>query len=159
MIKEKSCGAVVYKIINNQIFFLIEKMQRGHFSIPKGHVENNETEIETATREIKEETNLEVIIDTNFREVISYSPYEGCIKDVVFFIAKAISDDVKNQEVEVNSIYFFKFDKAYKILTHKGDKDVLLKAYMYYLLNNMKKVILIGSPGFWKILFNKVFKR
>ena len=60
MKKEKSCGAVVYKIINNQIFFLIEKMQRGHFSIPKGHVENNETEIETALREIKEETNLEV---------------------------------------------------------------------------------------------------
>ena len=28
MIKEKSCGAVVYKIINNQYYFLIEKMKR-----------------------------------------------------------------------------------------------------------------------------------
>ena len=41
MIKEKSCGAVVYKIIYNKIFFLIEKMKRGHFSLPKGHVEDN----------------------------------------------------------------------------------------------------------------------
>ena len=107
MIKEKSCGAVIYKIIDNQVYFLVEKMQRGHYALTKGHVENNETEVETATREIKEETNLDLIIDTNFREVISYSPYEGCIKDVVYFIAKAISDDVKNQECEVNCIYFF----------------------------------------------------
>ena len=35
-------------------------------------------------------------------------------------------------------IYFYKFDKAYKILTHQGDKETLLKAYMYYLLNNFK---------------------
>ena len=158
MIKEKSCGAVIYKIIDNQVYFLVEKMQRGHYALTKGHVENNETEVETATREIKEETNLDVIIDTNFREVISYSPYEGCIKDVVYFIAKAISEDVKNQECEVNSIYFFKFDKAYKILTHQGDKDVLLKAYMYYLLKHMKKVILIGSPGSGKSYLTKFLK-
>ena len=63
MIKEKSCGAVIYKIIDNQVYFLVEKMQRGHYALTKGHVENNETEVETATREIKEETNLDVIID------------------------------------------------------------------------------------------------
>ena len=54
MIKEKSCGAVVYKIVNNQYYFLIEKMKRGHFSIPKGHVEKGESGLETAYREIKE---------------------------------------------------------------------------------------------------------
>ena len=62
MTREKSCGAVVYKIENDDIRILIEKMKLGHYSIPKGHVENNETEIETALREIKEETNLDVII-------------------------------------------------------------------------------------------------
>ena len=147
MRKEKSCGAVVYKIIDNQIFFLIEKMKRGHFSIPKGHVENNETEIETALREVKEETNLDVVLDTTFREVISYSPFEGTIKDVVFFIGKVNSDIVKNQEIEVSEIYFYPFDKAYKTLTFEYDKNTLLKAYLHILLNNMKKVILIGSPG------------
>ena len=89
MIKEKSCGAVIFKIIDNQIYFLVEHMKKGHYALTKGHVENNETEVQTAIREIKEETNLDVIIDTNFREVITYSPYEGCIKDVVFFIAQA----------------------------------------------------------------------
>ena len=37
--KEKSCGAVVYKIINDQRYYLVEKMNLGHTSIPKGHVE------------------------------------------------------------------------------------------------------------------------
>ena len=73
MIKEKSCGAVVYKYENNEILVLLEKMKKGHISIPKGHVENDETEIQTALREIKEETNLDVVIDTGFKEVISYS--------------------------------------------------------------------------------------
>ena len=52
MIKEKSCGAVVYKIINNQYYFLIEKMKRGHFSIPKGHVEKGETDVGTVQNSI-----------------------------------------------------------------------------------------------------------
>ena len=147
MIKEKSCGAVVYKIVNNQYYFLIEKMKRGHFSIPKGHVEKGESELETAYREIKEETNLDVIIDSSFREVSTYSPYENCIKDVVFFVANIVSDKVINQECEVSDIFFYPFDKAYKILTHQSDKEVLLKAYLYLLVNNSKKIIIIGSPG------------
>ena len=88
MAKEKSCGAVVYKIENGIIYFLIEKMNKGHFSLPKGHVENNETEIETALREIKEETNLYVTIDDSFAETISYKVDNGNIKDVTFFIGK-----------------------------------------------------------------------
>ena len=65
--KEKSCGAIVYKIENNELKFLLVHQNNGHYSFPKGHVEENETEIETAIREIKEETNLDVKIDTNFR--------------------------------------------------------------------------------------------
>ena len=131
MIKEKSCGAVVYKQDGESTYILIEKMKAGHFSIPKGHVENNETEVETALREIKEETNLEVIIDSNFREVVSYSPYSGCIKDVVFFVAKAITFDVKEQLIEVSNILWLKPDEAINILTFESDKEIVRKALKY----------------------------
>ena len=107
MIKEKSCGAVVYKK-DSTLKFLIEYMSQGHISLPKGHVENNETEIETALREIKEETSLDVIIDTNFREIISYSPKKGVIKDVVFFVAETISanNPIDNHDDEVKNLKF-----------------------------------------------------
>ena len=131
MIKEKSCGAVVYKKEEEKIYFLIEEMKAGHYSIPKGHVENNETEIETALREIKEETNLEVNLDSNFREVVSYSPYEGCIKDVVFFVAEAKTFDMKEQLIEVTSLKWLEPVEAINILTFDSDKEVLRKALKY----------------------------
>ena len=131
MIKEKSCGAVVYKKEEETIYFLIEEMKAGHYSIPKGHVENNETEIETALREIKEETNLEVNLDSNFREVVSYSPYEGCIKDVVFFVAESKTFDMKEQLIEVTSLKWLEPVDAINILTFDSDKEVLRKALKY----------------------------
>lgn len=155
MILEKSCGAVVYKIVNNQVFFLIEKMKSGHYSMPKGHVEDGETEIQTALREIKEETNLDVTIDHLFRETITYSPYENCLKDVIFFLAKTDGKNVINQECEVSNIYFYNFNKAYKTLTFDSDKKVLLKAYLYLLSKNYKKIILIGCPGSGKSYLSK----
>lgn len=131
MKKEKSCGAVVYKIDNGKRLYLIEKMKMGHYSLPKGHVEENETEIETAKREIMEETSLEVIIDSSFREVITYSPKEDSIKDVIYFIGKVIGGTLKNQECEVSEIYFLELNDALDLLTYENDKNVLKKANEY----------------------------
>ena len=52
--REKSCGCI---IINKNKVLLI-KQTKGHWGFPKGHVEKDETEIETAIREVKEETNI-----------------------------------------------------------------------------------------------------
>ena len=94
MKKEKSCGAVVYKQENDKIKFLIIRQHDDCWHFPKGHVEEEETEEQTAIREIKEETNLDVELDNKFRKVITYSPKEDVIKDVVFFIGKATSFDL-----------------------------------------------------------------
>ncbi len=128
---EKSCGAVVYTIADGKRMYLVEKMQKGHLSLCKGHVENNETEIETATREISEETGLAVQIDTNFREVIEYSPYAGCKKEVVFFVALAESTQTVAQPEEVNSILWLTLDEALEKLTFDADKNTLKKADEY----------------------------
>ena len=45
MLFEKSCGAVVIRKKDNVVETLIIQMLGGHWSFPKGHVENNETEI------------------------------------------------------------------------------------------------------------------
>lgn len=143
LIKEKSCGAVIYKLDKNtnKLVFLILHMNLGHYSLCKGHVEkedNNNEEV-TARREIKEETSLDVNIDTNFREVITYSPKEGVIKDVIFFIAKDISniDPKDNHDNEVNKIYYLPFNDAYNLLTYPSDKEVLKKAYEYIINNKL----------------------
>ena len=128
---EKSCGAVVYRMEEGQLFFLVEHMKMGHISIPKGHVEGNETEEETARREIKEETNLDVRMDTAFRHEISYSPASGILKQVVFFAAEAVSREMKNQECEVSGLEWLPYDEAVRAVTYDTDKEVLSHAAEY----------------------------
>ena len=68
MLHEKSCGAIVYrKYHGNTEILLIKHINSGHWSFPKGHVEGDETEEETAKREIMEETGIDVNLDTTFR--------------------------------------------------------------------------------------------
>ena len=128
--KEKSCGAVIYKIDeNDRISFLLIKQKTGHFGFPKGHVEKDETEIETATREVKEETNLDVVIDTNFRTISTYSPAKGVIKDVVFFIATPTSTEIIPQEEEVEVALWCNYYNAKRMLTHRQNKIILRNAF------------------------------
>ena len=60
MIYEKSCGAVVYAFHHHKPLVLVEYMALGHVSLPKGHMEEGETEEQTAAREILEEVSRSV---------------------------------------------------------------------------------------------------
>lgn len=128
---EKSCGAVVYTFHQGYPFYLLEYMQKGHVSIPKGHVEENETEEETAVREIREETGLEVKLDTVFRHEISYSPEEGVEKTVVFFMAYTGNLNTTVQESEVREIKWLPWSLARQEITHESDREVLEHAEVY----------------------------
>ena len=57
---EKSCGAVVFTIQNHKIMYVIVQSKEGYYGFPKGHMEYEETEIETALREVFEETGLAI---------------------------------------------------------------------------------------------------
>ena len=131
MKKEKSCGAVIYKYENNKLYILLVKHNKGHWGSPKGHIEDFETEEETALREIKEETNLDVILDNKFRHVITYSPSEDTIKDVVYFIATPKTNEVKPQEAEIAEIKWYELSEALKIVSYENDRKILISAIEY----------------------------
>jgi len=122
---EKSCGAVIFNETEDKI--LIIQQAEGHWGFPKGHVEDGETEVETAIREIKEETNLDVEINEKFRYVEHYSPKEDVEKDVVFFVAKKIGGEIVAQEEEVQNIVWVSYAEAMERLTFESSKNVLEK--------------------------------
>lgn len=126
---EKSCGAIVYrKHHGNTEILLIKHLNSGHWSFPKGHVEEGETEIETALREIKEETNIDVMIDPTFRETVTYFPKKETQKIVVYFIAKAKNYDFTPQESEIADIKWVDICYAASLLTYENDKTIVAKA-------------------------------
>lgn len=129
MLHEKSCGAIVYRRYHGNIeILLIKHVNSGHWSFPKGHVEGDETELETARREIREETGLEVILDQTFRETVSYSPKRDTQKTVVYFLALARNAHVVPQEEEIAEIKWVDILRAQNMLTYENDKTIVTKA-------------------------------
>ena len=125
---EKSCGAI---IVNERQEVLLLKHKAGHWAFPKGHVENNETEEETALREIKEETNLDVEIDNDFRECVKYSPAIGIEKEVVYFRGYNTKGTIKPQMEEVTEIKWYNIEEAIEIVTYENDRELLRKIEKY----------------------------
>lgn len=128
---EKSAGAVIYKMVNNEPQFLIIYSKKDIAGFPKGHVEYGETEEQAALREIFEEVGINPELNTEFKESIFYNIDDTPInKEVVFFLAK-ISDDteINIDENEVNKYEFMSFEQAEKVL-RDNVKEVLRKALL-----------------------------
>lgn len=133
MKKEKSCGAIVYRLDGENIMILmVRHTNGGHWSFPKGHVEQNETEVQTAKREIKEETGIDVEIDTRFKEKVTYSPKKDVLKDVIFFAAKTDSKEYVRQQEEISKIEWVNLDHAEKRVSFENDRR-MLKNFRKYL--------------------------
>lgn len=127
---EKSCGAIIiHKSGENNYKVLLVKNHNGRYwSFPKGHVEKGETEEETAIREIKEETGLDVEIVDSFREVSDYCPFGRIKKRVVFFMAQTFSTNVVVQKEEIDSYIWVDLFDVHNKCTYDNDLRVIKKA-------------------------------
>ena len=126
---EKSCGGIIfYKTKQNTKILLVKNNNGRYWSFPKGHIEDGETEQETAIREIKEETGLDVTLVNNFREISEYCPFGKIRKRVVFFLARAFTDNVKIQEEEIDSYIWVDLQQARKMCTYDNDLRIIEKA-------------------------------
>lgn len=126
---EKSCGGIVfYNGKQNTKILLVKNTNGKYWSFPKGHIEKNESEKETAAREIKEETGLDVDIVGDFREVSDYCPFGKIRKHVVFFLAQAFTDEVKLQEEEIAEYIWVDLQQARKICSYDNDLRIIDKA-------------------------------
>lgn len=121
MKKEKSCGTI---IIDSNKRVLLVKQKLGWVGFPKGHMEQGETEMETARRETKEETNLDVIVDEKKRYTISYITSTQIDKEVVYFRAKSISYSLLPQEAEIAEIMWVDIDEAKQYLSFDNLKQL-----------------------------------
>lgn len=116
----KSCGCIV---INDGKVLLI-KQHQGFYGFPKGHVEKNETEIETAYRETKEETGIDVILDKEKRFEISYYTRKNNFKTVVYFLAHPKNIEIKIQEDEILEAKWVPINDVEGILTFDNMKKL-----------------------------------
>ena len=139
--KEKSCGAVLYKVEDETIKYLTLYMAQGHISLCKGHQVEGESDEETAKREIKEETGYDVNINSDFNEMINYSLGENRSKDVYFYIAEVSEhkEPKDDHDDEVVGFKWCKLEEGLDTLTYDTDRTILIKADRFIKKMNKKK--------------------
>ena len=95
----KSCGVIVFREQPTLSFLLMKHSDR--WDLPKGHVDPGESEIQTALRELIEETGIsedDIVLDEHFRHSEFYTVKKKRfgnkpkLKELVLFLAKLVND-------------------------------------------------------------------
>ncbi len=131
---EKSCGAVVVRRRQGKVYTLMIRQNQGHWCFPKGHVEDEENEFETAEREVLEETGLKVRFIDGFRESVVYSPRDNVMKEAVYFLAEPCGGKEKKQDEEISEMHWADVLEALALITYDNDA-VLFRKAMRFLKN------------------------
>lgn len=136
-----SAGGVVINNSNKKV--LILKRKNGNWVLPKGHLEENESFEETAIREVKEETGLDVKIIDYIGKTQYHAPatekHPEEEKTVLWYLMETDDNYIKVEEDIFSDGRFFNFSEAYNFLTFQQEKEILKRGYELYLLKNNEK--------------------
>jgi 8-oxo-dGTP pyrophosphatase MutT (NUDIX family) len=101
------------------------------WSLPKGTPEEGETREETALREVREESGLEVRILSYF-DAISYSfvrTGERIEKTVHYYIMEAIGGSFEQYDKEFDELRWVRMDEAVRLLDFQTESGLVQRAY------------------------------
>lgn len=131
---EHSCGAVVFRKINEEYRFLLIKNKRSnHWGFPKGHMEKGENREETAIREVLEETGLHINILEGFCSESDYRIGGKIEKRVDVFLASTTDTQTIIQKEEIENYIWLRYHEAQDMLKFDNDKDILTSVHEYML--------------------------
>ena len=128
---EVSAGAILYTKSSDEIKYLVIKDFHNNYGFPKGHLEENENELEAALREIKEEVGIDATIDNSFKVALEYVMPNGIGKRVVYYLASFENQLPTRQEEEVQEILLLNYEDTLQTLTFDNTKAILTKANEY----------------------------
>ena len=130
--KDQSHGIIPFCQIDRAWHVLLIQHKSAHYwGFPKGHAELNENSKEAATRELKEETNLDIeyfFSDEAFPVFYQFVHEDSLISKTVFFFSAVVKGELALQQEEVSACRFESFSKALSLLTYNTDKSALEKA-------------------------------
>ena len=110
------------------------KVKKTYWGFPKGHIEKEETELETAKRETKEETGIEDLeFIEGFKEREKYFfryKNETIFKEVIYFLAKTKTKKIKISFEHLN-YQWLPYKKALEVLSFENAKEILKKANQF----------------------------
>jgi|TARA_B100002003_G_C14029807_1_gene496449 8-oxo-dGTP pyrophosphatase MutT (NUDIX family) len=106
--------------------------ERIRWSLAKGTPDPGETLEETALREVREETGLEVEINSSLGSIeYWFSDYEADVryhKTVHFYLMATVGGDMGLHDPEFDVVQWFSLDEAFTTISYPNEADVLRRA-------------------------------
>lgn len=130
MLYEKSCGAVVFTLVDDEIKYLLIRNLSGIYGFPKGHVEQGETEDQTALREVYEEVGLSVKLVPGFRTEDEHliPQKENTMKQIVYYLGEYSNQEFAYQKEELTDALLMDYETAMTMFQFESSKRILTEA-------------------------------
>jgi 8-oxo-dGTP pyrophosphatase MutT (NUDIX family) len=99
------------------------------WALPKGHLDGNETPLEAAAREVREETGVEVEPIEELGE-IRYTYERGgneVFKRVIFYLFEYRGGELAHDD-EIAAVRWMPLQEAAHALTHAGEREMVQRA-------------------------------
>lgn len=132
--REQSFGIIPLKKRKNEWVVLLVQLHAGHWGFPKGHPDKNETPLETAQRELFEETGLTVskILSPQPIKETYFFKFKGELiyKTVSYYIAEVKGRTIKLEE-EIYDLKWVPLKEAVAQVTFDQAKEICQKAFQY----------------------------
>ncbi|TXT61418.1 MAG: hypothetical protein BAJALOKI2v1_30038 [Promethearchaeota archaeon] len=130
MIRNKSAGGIV---LNKENKIIIVNNKGKSWTYPKGHIEEGETALEAAKREIYEETGvktLKLIKSLNSYERVKFkrknNSFYSKIKEIFMFVFETDQDDLVPFDSSNPLALWVPKEDVIDLLTYKEDKSFFL---------------------------------
>lgn len=143
---ERTAGAVLFRRRGNEILYLLLQYPQGHWSFPRGHIEEGETPLETVRREVKEEASIfRIRFFPGYRERVHFryqwppksADAEARLKFVVYYLGQVFESQVKISG-EHKGFRWAPYERALKMLRHKNMRVILERAHAVIIRNKLK---------------------
>ena len=126
-----SAGGVVHRTIDGRLeLVLAHRRSPVLWALPKGTPDSGETLEETALRETREETGLEVVIDRPVRS-IRYFFVRGTTrfhKTVHFFLMRPVGGAIELHDGEFDEVRWARVGEALALMNHATERSVVERA-------------------------------
>jgi 8-oxo-dGTP pyrophosphatase MutT (NUDIX family) len=126
-----SAGGVVHRSSDGHTqVVLVHRRHPRLWALPKGTPDAGETVEETALRETREETGLDVQLEDRLHS-ISYVFVRGRTrfhKTVHFFLMRPVGGDVSLHDHEFDEVRWFQMEEALEMMTHATERSVVEEA-------------------------------
>lgn len=110
---------------------LLVQLHAGHWGFPKGHPDPHETSLETAQRELFEETGLvvhQLLSEHTLEESYYFKVQKQLIHKTVTYYLAQVEGQVKKMEEEIKDLKWVPLREASKYVTYEQAKNICRQA-------------------------------